>query len=420
LIQRIFKLFQAQIKAPWICCQIGAREDYAVPRALHQSKQLLSLITDAWVLPDSPINYLPFAAIKPLKERFHPELSSANVQAITFDLGRFELIQKTFKSNSWQRTIARNQWFQKKALVQLSKIAKEINDTITSGTSRPTLFAYSYAALDLLRFAKEQGWQTILGQIDPGIVEEQIMKAEYERYPIYRNAWNPAPESYWENWREECSLADKILVNSSWSAKALQKAGINTEKIRIIPLAYEPSISPSNCQRTYPLTFNYDRPLKALFLGQVILRKGIMALLEAAQYLQDQPIEFWFVGQSEINFAHINQPNIHWIGSVPRSEVSRYYQEADVFLFPTLSDGFGLTQLEAQTWKLPLIVSSFCGEVVQDNINGLILPEVTGNTLAEKLLFCLENPDYLNQLSQHAKDPSRFNLARLRTSLQSL
>lgn len=413
-------MLQDQIETSWICCQIGAREDYAIPRTLYQSKQLISLITDAWMPPRSPIHHLPFSAIKPLKERFHPGLYFANVQAFTFDLARFELIQKTFKSDDWKRTISRNQWFQQKALVQLSRISKKVNRTITSGASRPTLFAYSYAALDLLRFAKEQGWRTILGQINPGIVEEQIVKTEYERYPIYRNAWNPAPESYWEDWREECRLADKIVVNSLWSAKSLQRIGINTEKIRVIPLAYESLVSPSNFQRTYPLAFNYDRPLRALFLGQIILRKGIMALLEAAEYLQDQPIEFWLVGQSEINFARINQPNIHWTGSVLRSEVSRHYQEADVFLFPTLSDGFGLTQLEAQTWKLPLIVSQFCGEVVQDNINGLILPEVTGNALAEKLLFCLKNPGYLSQLSQHAKDPSKFNLVRLRTSLQSI
>ena len=93
-----------------------------------------------------------------------------------------------------------------------------------------------------------------------------------------------------------------------------------------------------------------------------------------------------------MDFSHMNSPNIRWIGGVPRSRVKDYYQEADVFLFPTLSDGFGLTQLEAQAWKLPLIVSPFCGKIVQDNINGLILSEVTGNLLADKLLFCLNNP----------------------------
>ena len=63
---------------------------------------------------------------------------------------------------------------------------------------------------------------------------------------------------------------------------------------------------------------------------------------------------------------------VHWHG--PRGETAaRFYREADVFLFPTLSDGFGLTQLEAQAWRLPVIASRFCGDVVQDGVNGLLL-----------------------------------------------
>lgn len=39
----------------WICCQIGAREHYTIPRALHQQRKLSHLITDAWVNPSSPL-----------------------------------------------------------------------------------------------------------------------------------------------------------------------------------------------------------------------------------------------------------------------------------------------------------------------------------------------------------------------------
>jgi glycosyltransferase involved in cell wall biosynthesis len=46
-----------------------------------------------------------------------------------------------------------------------------------------------------------------------------------------------------------------------------------------------------------------------------------------------------------------------------------FYERADLFLFPTLSDGFGLTNLEAQAWSLPIVASRFCGEVVRDGVN---------------------------------------------------
>ena len=57
--------------------------------------------------------------------------------------------------------------------------------------------------------------------------------------------------------------------------------------------------------------------------------------------------------------------------------MSKFYKEADVFILPTLSDGFGLTQLEAQSWKLPVIASRHCGEVVRDGENGVVLEEVS-------------------------------------------
>ena len=47
------RLDQKEAETNWICCQLGAREHYAVPRALHQRSSLDYLITDTWVRPDS-------------------------------------------------------------------------------------------------------------------------------------------------------------------------------------------------------------------------------------------------------------------------------------------------------------------------------------------------------------------------------
>ncbi len=395
----------------WICCQLGAREHYAIPRALHQAGQLTNLITDAWVPPDSRLNRLPKALLNNLRERFHTDLAETSVLSFTGSLIRFEIAHRIKKTSGWQRMIARNHWFQKRALQSLKAITP---------INRPILFAYSYAALELFSYAKSQGWYTILGQIDPGIVEEQLVFEEYSRYPDYQSSWQPAPSQYWNNWREECLLADRIVVNSLWSNQALQQAGIPQHKIDIIPLAYQPPTAAHSFVRTYPETFSVERPLRVLFLGQVILRKGIAALLEAAEILRGQPIEFWIVGSQGIPIPQYSHPQIQWVGAVSRSATADYYRMADVFLFPTLSDGFGITQLEAQAWKLPIVSSKFCGEVVKDNANGLILQEVTGSAIAEKLRFCLNNPRQLESFALKSTNTSCFNLSQLKYSLQVL
>src|SRR5262249_52776822 len=115
-------------------------------------------------------------------------------------------------------------------------------------------------------------------------------------------------------------------------------------------------------------------------------------------------VEFSFVGPIQIAIPHDlrNHPQIRWIGPVPQDRTDNFYCNADLFVFPTFSDGFGLTQLEAQAWKLPIVTSRYCGEVVGDGKNGLLLPEVTPEAIATVIQRCLMDPMLLQELSRHS------------------
>src|SRR5687767_15028463 len=132
-----------------------------------------------------------------------------------------------------------------------------------------------------------------------------------------------------------------------------------------------------------------------------------------------EPVEFWFVGPLQVDIPHEVRDKIRLFGIAPRTEVSRYYRDADVFIFPTLSDGFGLTQLEAQSWKLPVIASRYCGEVVHDGFNGMILEEVSGLAIADVLLELMGSPETLSALSARSGVSDRFSLETLASSLKS-
>jgi glycosyltransferase involved in cell wall biosynthesis len=398
----------------WICCQLGAREHYAIPRSLHQAGQLAQLITDAWVPPNSLFNTLPPSVLRSLRDRHHPDLAAAPVQGFTLDLLAFEMVHRYRQTPSWDWMLQRNHWFQEKAIARLDRLPQQILG------KQPTLFTYSYAALHLLQYAKVRGWRTVLGQIDPGVMEENIVAAESARYPDLAPNWQPVPESYWDNWRAECQLADEIVVNSSWSQKLLIQAGIERSKIRVVPLVYQSPLPVF--ERIYPAIFSPERPLRVLFLGLVTLRKGIAAVLEAIDALAGMPIEFWIVGSVQIVIPPElqNHPQIRWVGAVPRSKTQDYYRQADLFLFPTLSDGFGLTQLEAQAWRLPIVASDRCGAVVQDGVNGRILSDVTGAAIAEVLCHCLDNPQGLAAMARRSTLGSEFGLAQLGQRLQAM
>ena len=387
-------------ESSWICCQLGAREHYAVPRALFRQEALRLLITDAWVQPRSVIRALGSG----LRERFHPELASASTKAWNTGLIAFEAAARIRKLSEWQRVIARNRWFQRRACAYLARKA----ETPKSETLKTELiiFAYSYAARDIFQFAKQRGWKTALGQIDPGPVEEKIVADEAARVPELAGDWRPAPPEYWDNWQEECGLADHIIVNSKWSRTCLLKAGVSGEKLSVIPLAYQGiedrgQISEVRGKRQYPDRFDEQRPLRVLFLGQINLRKGVARLFDAIRQLKNEPIEFEFVGPVQVAIPPDleNNPRVRWFDVVSRGEVDSFYRKADLLILPTLSDGFGLTQLEAQAWSLPIIASRFCGEVVRDGQNGLLLENLAGETIREVLRQCIANPELLAQLA---------------------
>src|SRR6185436_9523984 len=184
----------------WICCQLGAREHYAVPRALQLNGLLDELITDLWMRSGT-------------LGRFHPELAQARVTAPNLGTLLFEL--KASRLTGWKLIKQRNDWFQRRALDQLKK---------QPSRETRTVFAYSYAAERIFKFARERGWRTVLGQIDPGPAEEQRVAQLHEQ--AQQNHWQPAPEEYWNSWRKECALADQIVVNSSWSRDALLSEGV--------------------------------------------------------------------------------------------------------------------------------------------------------------------------------------------------
>jgi glycosyltransferase involved in cell wall biosynthesis len=384
----------------WICCQLGAREHYAVARSMHQCNRLELLVTDVWVRPGNPLGRL-----KPgLSGRYHADLATAKVYARNGANIAFEVRSILDGLTGWSRIVARNKWFQKVAVERLSRI--------DPGEGAAVVMAYSYAALDILRLARSRGWRTVLGQIDPGPREEEIVSKLHE---AASGSWERAPKAYWTEWRRECALADRIVVNSSWSRDALVGEGIPADKIRVVPLAYERPAGALEFRRRYPRSFDRDRPLRVLFLGQVNLRKGIAPILDAVRLLRDEPVEFVFVGPIQISIPpdRLNGPRVRWLGAVSRQATEDFYRNADVFLLPTFSDGFGLTQLEAQAWKLPVIATAFCGEVVQHGRNGWVLPEITPLSIATVLRELLRDPSRLQAVSDQSGLDERFDLANI-------
>jgi glycosyltransferase involved in cell wall biosynthesis len=92
--------------------------------------------------------------------------------------------------------------------------------------------------------------------------------------------------------------------------------------------------------------------------------------------------------------------------------VATFYRNADVFVLPTLSDGFAITQIEAMAHGLPVIATGNCGQVVRHEVDGLSVPAMNAERLAEAIAWFCDHRNQLEAFSAKALERSReFTLA---------
>ena len=401
----------------WICSQIGAREHYAIPRVLHRAGKLDGLYTDFWAsAPWRLLGKLTGKAI--LATRCHADLAEAPVTS--FNLKALKASRQSF-DNPYEGFLQIGQAFGLKVAAHLQSTNSQL-----PASSSTIFFSYDTGFLEPAQWFKARGGKAIVCQMDPARYEVDLVKAEEKRWPGWASRSVEVPESYYQRREAEWAAADIVMVNSEWSRQALMKQGVPEGKLEVVPLAYE-SVKANGDSRKAEgemnVPFGPSRPLRVLFLGQVILRKGIQYLIEAARLLDKEPIHFDIVGSIGISAEAIASApaNMTFHGPVSRDRTEEFYREADVFALPTLSDGFALTQLEAMAHGLPVIATPNCGEVVSDGVDGLIVPASDINALAEAFQIILQDAEKIRAMSDATGEKIlKFSLAGLGKNLSSL
>ena len=422
----------------WITSQIGAREHYAIPRVLQHAGKLEHLYTDFWA--SSPWRLVgKLTGKSSLATRFHPELTTAPVTAFNFQALK---ASRQHFANPYDGFLQVGEAFGRRVVKDLDANASTLAFSLQPSAFPPIFFGYDTGFLEPAKWIKERGGKTIVCQIDPSRYEVDLVKAEEKRWPSWAKRSVEVPEAYFRLREEEWAVADLVMVNSEWTRQALIKQGVPESKLAVVPLAFEPSSPrpsidgtcrpassaaplglPSAVYRAAPQRLGSRRKLHVLFLGQVILRKGIQYLIEAARLLEKEPIHFDVVGSIGISDSVVASApsNMTFHGPVSRDRTEEFYRSADLFVLPTLSDGFALTQLEAMAHGLPVIATPNCGEVVTDGIDGLIVPDSDSNALAEAFQMILQEPAKLEAMSEATQAKvEQFSLGRLGENLESL
>lgn len=379
----------------WIVAQEGSRQTYAVPVAFQLLDTLKLLYVDIWCRWGRPLLRCGPAGARAFATRFHSEIPLDRVVSFTPVATLWRTAQNLRRKGTSRAQLSEEfcsfgRWF---ALQVQNHLRRTELDPAAD-----CFFGFNSNCLEALETLRQRGVFTVVDQVDPGKVEEDLVLEEVERWPGWEGIPGRMTEGYWRRVKAEWDAADLVLVNSEWSAQALARQGVPSTKMIVVPLA----IDLSHDHEFHPV--NPRGHLKVLWLGSVILRKGIQYLAEAAKMLQRDNIEFLLAGPLGISQNAVGRlpANMKCLGRITRDHLTRIYRQAHVFVLPTISDGFAVTQLEAMAHGLPVVTTPNCGQVVTHGVDGLVVPARDSQALADALAHLNSNRGLLRQMSFNA------------------
>ncbi len=246
--------------------------------------------------------------------------------------------------------------------------------------------SYGYANA-CFAFARRHGGRTFLdaGNSHP----EQFWEVLSEEHRRWKCPLPPVARHHSARARAMLEDVSHVLSPSAFVTRSFLERGFKEQQIlrNVYPLdlsLFQPSLTPR------PL----NRPLTLISTGALTLRKGTPYLLEAFRIVhQRHPSARLLLMRIVHDSVKAILPKyrdlpIDWSPALPHPQLAERIRQADIFVLPSLEDGFALTVAEALACGLPVIVTPNTGaaDLVEPGVNGEIVPIRDPQAIAEALL----------------------------------
>lgn len=193
------------------------------------------------------------------------------------------------------------------------------------------------------------------------------------------------------------------------------KWGVNEKKIRFLPYSLDPlskTIGIENLLKTDERLFMY--------VGALSKRKGIHELLLAFQKSISK-FPKWklaLIGDDRSNGLYKKQvkdlnieENVIFTGVVPSNQINNYMEQADVFVLPTLFDGWGAVLNEAASLGKALISTDQAGaayHLIKNGENGFMVKAKNIDELSNAMQYYMEHPEAINNYGQKSLELFKY------------
>lgn len=223
----------------------------------------------------------------------------------------------------------------------------------------------------------------------------------------------------WQNWfyrlveRRYLASVDGFVFNSQTTRQVVQSLVGNSQP-HIVALPggdrFQPSITPQQIEARA----QQPGPLRLLFVGNLIARKGLHVLLEA---VADMPKSDWLsdvVGETAVSPRYTHHIQQHIIqhnlaanatlhGPLSDAELAQKMAQSHLLVVPSSYEGFGIVYLEGLGFGLPAIAGrgGATHEIITEGTDGFLVDDV--ETLRQHLQTLHHNRDLLTQMSHAAQ-----------------
>ena len=241
-------------------------------------------------------------------------------------------------------------------------------------------------------------------------VYSSIYNSELQKYGLRDDRF---PPSWYNALSEAINTADAVFCYSEWMRNSLIDNQVEESTIRVTPLGVDVNFWRPESQPKEKFLVG--------FVGQLQLIKGLQYLFEAWKklnygsfaellivgskpgYVMDGR-KFWACEQ--VFAPYLELPNITYKGHYNRTSLRGFYSSLDVLAVPSLEDGWCMVAVEAMACGTPVVVTTATGmaQIIEDGVNGFIVPPYSPDAIAEKLEWFRAHPDATSAMGTAARE----------------
>ncbi len=222
--------------------------------------------------------------------------------------------------------------------------------------------------------------------------------------------------------------ATEVIVNSNYMKGHVQGLfGLPFDKISVIPNGINLN-NFTGIERDYDFRrrFAMDNEKIILYVGRLVYEKGVQHLISAMPKILDHYHDSKLViagkgGMLDELKAQVDSMGlsnkVYFTGYLNQKEVQKMYKCADVAVFPSTYEPFGIVALEAMLAGIPTVVSDIGGlnEIVEHGVNGMKSYAGNPNSIADSVLSLLFDQQLAMNVTKNAKNKvkNEFNWQKI-------